>query len=279
MKKALALVVSVVILGAVGAACSSSSDEPELVGIRASLDPAVGDSRFLFAVNEIDGTRRGGPDEIVTVHAKSLDAPDTVLEDEADFLWIIEGSIGLYRADLPFDTAGTWEIDFDISTGETTQPFLVLVQDEPSTVAIGEEAPKVPTPTLADTALEDLTTDSPPDEGFYEISLDEALSNGKKTVLVFATPAFCTSAACGPMMQNTKAARIGHPDVNWVHVEVYQGFNEDGFAPDTAHLAPAVVAYGLPSEPWVFVMDEDGVVVARFEGVLAPGELEAVLDA
>lgn len=276
MKKLVVLAVGLALLAG---ACSSTSDEPDLVGIRASLDPAVGDARFLFAVNEIDGTRRGSPDEKVSVTAKPLDRPGTILEDEADFVWIIEGSIGLYRADLPFDSAGTWELDFDISTGEQTQPFLVLVQEEPSTVALGEDAPRVPTPTLADTALEDLTTDSPPDEAFYELSLDQALSNGNKTVVVFATPAFCTSAACGPMMKHAKDAQTRYPDVNWVHVEVYEGFNEQGFAPDTEHLAPAVVAYGLPSEPWIFVMDEDGVVVARFEGVLAPGELEAVLDA
>jgi hypothetical protein len=260
------------------AACSSAPAEPELVGLRASSDPAIGDSRFLFAVNEIDGTRRGSPEEKVTVTATSLDDPDTVLTDDADFMWIIEPSIGLYRADLPFDTAGTWEIDFDVSTGEVTQPFLVTVGETTRTVAIGSPAPAVATPTLADTSLDDLTTDASPDEGFYEMSLDEALSNGNKTVVVFATPAFCTSASCGPMMAHAKDLRQAYPDVNWVHVEVYEGFNDATFAPDVEHLAPAVVAYGLPSEPWVFVMDQEGVVVARFEGVIGTGELEAVLE-
>jgi hypothetical protein len=267
----LALVVGV-------AACSSAPAEPELVGLRASSDPAVGDSRFLFAVNEIDGTRRGSPDEKVTVTATSLDDPDTVLTDDADFMWIIEPSIGLYRADLPFDTAGTWEIDFDVSTGEVTQPFLVTVGETTRTVAIGAPAPAIATPTLADTSLDDLTTDASPDEGFYDMSLDEALSNGNKTVVVFATPAFCTSASCGPMMAHAKDLSQAYPDVNWVHVEVYEGFNDATFAPDVEHLAPAVVAYGLPSEPWVFVMDQEGVVVARFEGVIGTGELEAILE-
>jgi hypothetical protein len=81
------------------------------------------------------------------------------------------------------------------------------------------------------------------------------------------------------MMAHAKDLRPAYPDVNWVHVEVYEGFNDATFAPDVEHLAPAVVAYGLPSEPWVFVMDESGVVVARFEGVIGAGELEAVLEA
>lgn len=275
MRKFVLVLVSVAFLAA---ACSSSDGE-ELIGIRASIDPAVGDERYLFAVNEIDGTRRGSPEEAVTVRAHALDDPDDVYEVPADFLWIIEGAIGLYRAPIPFDQAGQWEIDFDISTGEDTQPFLVLVGEEPQTVAVGDPAPMVATPTLDTSPIEDLTTDDPVHEPFYELSLDEALANGRPTVAIFATPAYCVSATCGPMMRQAKEMSGAYPHVDWVHVEIYEGFNETGFEPNADHLAPAVVAYGLPSEPWIFVMDAEGAVVARIEGVLGEGELEAILDA
>jgi hypothetical protein len=249
------------------------------VGVRASADPAVGDDRFLFGVYEISGARRGAPDEVVTVTARPLEGDGGEIDDiTADFVWMVPDAIGLYRADIPFDAPGMWEIDFAVSTGEETEPFLVLVSGEPTTVGPGETAPRVPTPTLDDTPIDDLTTDVPADEDFYRISLDEALENGRKTVAVFATPAYCTSAACGPMMNQVKDISDGYPDVNWVHVEVYTGFNEEGFAPDAEHLAPAVSAYRLQTEPWIFVMDEEGVVLARIEGVLAPGELEGLLE-
>jgi hypothetical protein len=208
-----------------------------------------------------------------------LDDPEASIEADADFLWIIEPSIGLYRAELPFDRPGLWEIDFEVSTGEVTQPFLVGVAEKATTVAIGDPAPVVATPTLADVPVSELTTDSAPDEAFYQLSLDEALTNGQKSVVVFATPAYCTSASCGPMMALAKELRLAHPDVNWIHIEVYEGFNDPTFAPDVDHLAPAVTAFGLPSEPWVFVMDDAGIVVARFEGVIGPGEIESVLAA
>jgi hypothetical protein len=275
VKKLLIVVVALVL---VSASCSSEPEET-LVGIRATSDPAIGDSRFLFAINEIGGERRGSPDEIVTFTAKPLDAPGTTIEDQATFVWVVPDGFGLYKADIPFDTAGMWEVDFTVSTGEKTEPFLVLVNEEPATVAIGERAPRVASATLADTPIEDLTTDDPVQATLYELSLDEALENGKKTVAIFATPAFCTSAACGPMMAQAKTVSASYTDVNWVHVEVYSGFNESDFAPDVDHLVPAVVAFGLPSEPWIFVMDEDGGVMARLEGVLADGELEALLDA
>ena len=262
----------------------ASDDQPAdqqsgdvLIGIRASTDPAVGDDRLLFAVNEINGTRRGSPDESVSVVAHALEAPDDKIEADAIFTWIIPGSIGLYRAYVPFDRAGLWEIDFTISTGEATEPFLIDIQAEPQTIAIGEPAPRVKTPTLADRPIDELTTDADPLPALYETSLDDLLENGQKTVALFATPAFCVSATCGPLVNQAKEILSTTSGVNFIHIEVYEGFTEAGFAPDVDHLVPAVVEFGLPSEPWIFVMDEGGVVIARIEGVLGDGELEAIL--
>lgn len=271
------VLVILAVLGLLASACSSTPDADPLIGIRASTDPAVGDDRLLFAVHELDGTRRGGPDEVVTLVASPLDNPTVELAAEATYIWIVPDSVGLYLASVPFDRPGTWQIDFAVSTGEATDPFLVDIKAEPATVALGENAPHVETPTLASAELMDLTTDHDPLLSLYETSLDAALSNGRKTVVIFATPAYCTSAACGPMLEQTKTMAHVYPAVDFLHVEVYGGFNEPGFAPDPEHLVPAVVAFGLPTEPWVFVMDEDGVVTGRFDGVLGDGEVEALL--
>jgi hypothetical protein len=265
-------------IGLVASACSGAGGEDPLIGIRASSDPAVGDDRLLFAVNELDGTRRGGPDEVVTLVASPLDAPDVELAVVASYEWIVPDAIGLYLAEVPFDRPGTWQIDFTISTGEATEPFLIDIQAEPLTTALGEAAPRIETPTLPSASIENLTTDHDPLLSLYEMSLDTALTNGRKTVVIFATPAYCTSAACGPMLQQTKDMAGEYRDVNFLHVEVYGGFNDPGFAPDPEHLVPAVVAFGLPSEPWVFVMDEHGVVTGRFDGVLGEGEVESLLE-
>ncbi|RLE12367.1 MAG: hypothetical protein DRJ28_09175 [Actinobacteria bacterium] len=265
-------------LALIASACSSTSDGDPLIGIRASSDPAVGDDRLLFAVHEVDGTRRGTPDEVVTIVASPLDSPDVEFAAEATFTWIVPDAMGLYLVNVPFDRPGTWEIDFAISTGEPTDPFLVDIQEKPRSTAIGEVAPLVETPTIPGTPLEDLTTDHDPLTSMYEVSLDTALSNGRRTVVIFATPAFCTSAACGPMLEQTKTMAVRYPDVDFLHVEVYGGFNDPGFAPDPDHLVPAVIAFGLPSEPWVFVIDEHGIVTGRFDGVLGVGEVEALLD-
>lgn len=272
----LALVITALTL--LGAACSGTPDADRLIGIRASSDLAVGDSRLLFGVHEIGGTRRGGPDELVTVVASPLDAPDDVIGGDATYTWIVPEAVGMYLVNIPFDRPGTWQIKFTISTGEPTAPFLVDIQAQPRTTAIGEAAPLTVTRTLADTAITDLTTDHDPLDSLYELSLNAALSNDRKTVVVFATPAFCTTAACGPMLDQVKVMSGDYPAVDFLHIEIYEGFGEPGFTPDADHLAPAVVAFGLPTEPWVFVVDEHGVVIGRFDAVLGEGEVQALLD-
>jgi hypothetical protein len=272
------MVLVLAVLALVATACSSAAAEPELVGIRASTDTAVGDERFLFAVAEIGGRRRGSPDEDITLIATSLDAPNVEIATDAEFVWVVPDAFGLYRADIPFDRPGLWEIDFDVSTGEESAPFLVDVLATPSTVASGDAAPLIATPTSSEVPITDLTTDSDPMPSLYETSLDEAFTNGRQSVVIFATPAYCTSATCGPLLQQTKDAAEELDEVNFVHIEVYSGFNEEGFQPDADHLVPAVEAFKLPSEPWIFIIDENGVVKSRLEGVLSEGELQRLID-
>ena len=125
---------------------------------------------------------------------------------------------------------------------------------------LGEAAPAPDTPTLDDAPIEELSSDPDPDPSFYELSLDEAIGNGSPTVVVFSTPAFCASGACGPLLDIVKGVAPDHPDAEFVHVEVFTGITDPDFVPDAAHLAPAVGPewYNLPSEPWVFVVDGGG---------------------
>ena len=98
-------------------------------------------------------------------------------------------------------------------------------------------------------------------------------------MVVFSTPAYCQTAACGPLLDEVKRLAPDHPDVDFIHVEVFTGLTDPDFAPDADHLAPAVGLdwFALPSEPWVFAMDAAGIVIGRFEGVMDPSELEAIL--
>ncbi len=141
---------------------------------------------------------------------------------------------------------------------------------------VGDVAPAVATRTLDGHPLEEISSDDDPDPNFYQLSLDEALQNGRPTVVVFATPAFCVSQTCGPMLDQVKAVAPAHPNANFLHVEIYE--NLDATSADDLIIDPAVAAWGLPSEPWVFVVDGNGVVAARFEGAMTTAEIESALE-
>jgi len=90
---------------------------------------------------------------------------------------------------------------------------------------------------------------------------------------VFATPKFCSSRTCGPVVDVAQAVqrRFAGSGVRFIHVEVYkdnnpaQGFNR------------WFREWRLPSEPWVFVVGRDGRIKARFEGSVSEAELSAAV--
>ena len=41
-------------------------------------------------------------------------------------------------------------------------------------------------------------------------------------------------------------------------------------APRSSTWRLAAVAWGLPSEPWLYFVDEEGIVTARYEGTVSP---------
>lgn len=247
--------------------------------IVANADIAVGRSRVLLGVLAEGGRRLGSPADEVTISIRPVDNPESIQTEKGIFTWIVEGVLGLYRAEFDLDSPGIWEAVVIPVAGDPLPPAGFQVLADPAAPAVGEPAPAPQTPTLGDSFLDEITTDVDPDPRFYELSLHEAIGNGRKTVVVFSTPAFCQTAACGPLLDITKKVAPKYPDVDFVHIEVYTNLTNPDFAPTPENLAPSVLSpwWNLPSEPWVFVVDETGIIQARFEGVIAADELDAEL--
>ena len=119
----------------------------------------------------------------------------------------------------------------------------------------------------------------------YETSEADALAAGKPFVLAFATPKFCVTAQCGPTLDRLKAIAAKHPDLTFINVEPYVlEPDEDGQLqpvmtgdPPNLTVVPAVEAFGLLSEPYVYVVDADGTVTAAFEIIFSDEEVEAAI--
>jgi hypothetical protein len=239
-----------------------------------------------FAVGETQRLMVGLVDSETADFLASPELPATAIltspderqfEAPAEFMWTIPDAIGLYLVRATFDQKGTWWVRLRPEGMGPTQQAAFTVSATDAVPGVGDPAPAVKTSTLADHPLEEISSDDEPDPALYELSLDTALSNGRPTVVVFATPAFCVSQTCGPMLDQVKAVAGAHPSANFLHVEIYE--NLDATSSDELIIVPAVLAWGLPSEPWVFVIDSEGNVAARFEGAMMASELEAALEA
>ncbi len=264
-------------------ACSGGSDEvttelpSDSIAIVTTTDVGVGPARLLLALAGADGTRLGSPDTSIAIEVAPADRADLRQRADGEFIWIIEDAFGLYQGEFNFDRAGVWQATAVLDGGITLEPAFFEVRQQTFAPGVGEPAPLVPTATLASGQLGSITTDPDPNPAFYEVSLDDAIRQGR-TVAVFSTPGFCRTATCGPMLEQVKEIATQHPETRFVHVEIYEGFDQPDFVPGPENLVDAVGPSGwnLPSEPWTFVVD-GGLVVSRFEGVLDVDRLAAVL--
>ncbi len=237
----------------------------------------VGTQRVVVAYRTEVGEDLAAPDlatELVV--AREGAEPQRV---PTEFVWMTEGVRGLYVATVEFDQPGQWTATLHPDGRSQTLASPFFVDEHPSTPEVGEPAPASPSVTLDDAGgeLDLVTTDPSPEPAMYSVSADEAVTNGTPAVIVFATPAFCQTAVCGPMLEQVKELRATtDADLDWVHVEVYELEDVD---PNALTPVPAALEWGLPSEPWVFVVDAAGVVTHRFEGVVSDGELATALAA
>jgi hypothetical protein len=155
---------------------------------------------------------------------------------------------------------------------ETEAQFIITVAQASSAPAIGEVPPASDNRTLAtQPEISKLTSDPEPEVGLYQLTVAEALKSGKPTVVTFATPAFCTSRLCAPVLNSIKPIYAElNESVNFIHIEVYKTF-------DSLVYADEMEEWGLTSEPWPFVLDQNGQIAARLGGPVSPRELRASL--
>lgn len=197
------------------------------------------------------------------------------------------GVRGAYTTALNFPQAGDWRLDITVEddTGQVQVSLNVKVAEKSAIPDIGEMPPSTPNKTLATIAnVEDLTTDYTPDPGLYQLSVDQAIETGIPTVVVFATPAFCTSPTCGPQVDAVSELKLAHQDeANFIHVELYDNPSEIQGDLSKAQLVTYADDWGFTTIPgwlnesWVFVLDSNGTIRQRFEGYTTVEELEEAL--
>lgn len=194
------------------------------------------------------------------------------------------GTRGSYVTPLTFPQSGAWRLDIETDAGEARIDVHV---DETSVVRdVGQIAPFSDTKTLRSAGgdLPSITSHYRADPALYEVSIAESLFSGRPTVAVFASPAFCTTATCGPQADAVSELRQAYPgEADYIHVEVYDNPQEIQGDLSLGVLSPHLAEWGIDQVPdyrnesWTFVIGTDARVAARFEGYATLSELEEAL--
>ncbi len=153
----------------------------------------------------------------------------------------------------------------------------LVVAKRTASPALGARAIPSQTPTLttAGGRLASLSTSTKPDRALYTTSIAQALAAHRPFVVTFATPKFCSSRTCGPVVDVVSHVRKqpASAGVTFIHVEVFNGND-----PSKGYNR-WVKEWKLPSEPWTFVVGRDGRIKAKFEGSVSAAELLAAVRA
>ncbi|MBA3347342.1 MAG: hypothetical protein H0T13_02160 [Actinobacteria bacterium] len=182
----------------------------------------------------------------------------------------------IFVTHLELDTPGKYWVLAELVGGRKIQAIgNVVVAKDTAAPSVGDPAVASKTPTIESTGgdLEALTTQTPPDREMLRHSVADSIEAEVPFVVTFATPRYCTTRTCGPVVDVVDAVRKQHePDgVRFIHVEIYA---ENDPAKGTNAW---VQEWNLPSEPFTFLVGADGLVKERFEGTFSVRELgEAV---
>ena len=269
------------------AAVPQASNAGELKPILATTVLNVGVQRVAFLLTSPKALIKV-PE--VTVSSVFLgDGQDAVETRQAGFhLWPY-GVRGSYVTEFNFDRPGRWRLDIKVDHPDVqgTTQIEVDVTESGGVPQIGSIPPLSNNKTLAAVGeLPKLTTDYSPDPDLYQLTIADAVATSQPTVIVFASPAFCTSPTCGPQtdtLSQLKEAHVG--EANFIHVEIYD--NPDEIQGDLSRgtLSQPVQDWGISAIPgwfnesWTFVLDPEGRITQRFEGFATLDELEHALEA
>lgn len=187
----------------------------------------------------------------------------------------------VYVATASFSRAGWWGVELDVVAGELRAEGLRLrlwVSEHTTEPALGAPAPRSVQRVLRDVdGISEIDTSNPPLPEMHRLTIAEAIEGGRPVVIAFATPAFCQTRFCGPVIDSIMRPlhRQYAGRAEFVHIEPYDlaEARQGRLIP-----VPQMAEWGLSTEPWVFVVDATGTVRAKFEGITSLEEVSGALE-
>jgi hypothetical protein len=290
-------------LSACGATTTTAPNASSaLTPVFAFTEAVVGPNRLPIGIIR-DGSPLNDPSAQITMQFYNLDVDKQTPVGNTTATYYGQGlPAAVYVANYEFPTAGNWGVEVSVLLEGMTDPSVTKLQLPVSERAV---APKVGDKAIvAETLTNDSVTDAAylvsstdVDAALYQVSLADALTQQKPIALLFATPGFCRTAVCGPSLTVFRDLQKQYGDkVTFIHSEIYRYPFGDSFAQQNTifqaamregrgltdeerkvGVSDAYYAWGLMSEPWMFLIDAQGVITARYEGGFTVEELGPVI--
>jgi len=230
----------------------------------------VGTVRLPVSFSNTDGMIDPGPDRVFA-DVLRYDKGEKIASLVADRVSLGAGSVPFWVFRVELDEPGLYSlvVDGGPSDGAT---FQLLESEQFQVPRIGDALPAFDTPTFDDSrGVDPICSREPEPCPFHELTLTEALADGRPVIYVVGTPAHCSTGVCGPVLEQLIAATDLAERAVIVHADVYT----DDTATD---VAPAVEALNLTFEPVAFVANTAGEIVERLDAVWNVDELRAAVD-
>lgn len=216
--------------------------------------------------------------ESLDVVVRDLDGSELVAET------IVRRGEGLarpyYAVRFVPDAPGAYDIEIASSFGELLTQALIVGEDDPVASAVvgpGAPMPSLATPTVDDDAgVDPICTRTPPCD-LHGTTLAEFLASDRPTAVLVATPAFCQTIVCGPVLDLFLDVAGDHPEIDFLHLEVYADPENREIPPVPEDFAPVVPALGLPFEPVLYTVAADGTIVERVDYIVDRSEMAEVV--
>ena len=260
-------------------------------------DITVGDNRFTFVINDLQGKTLQSTNikvEFLYKEPERLVSQFKTVPNFQELKNIIphiheDGEIhehsdnkGFYVVSKAnFSHPGIWIARFSIppiNKKQITIPDLAFNVKASSMVPqVGELIPRTQNLTQRDVAhIDEICSNLPPDN-MHEVSIVEAIEGSLPFVVIWSAPSFCTSQICSPITRSlVKLQQLYGDKVTFIHMEPWNL----QVARDEGRLIPTkeLMEWNLPSEPWIFVVDSNGKVFEKCEGLISENELETSIQ-
>jgi hypothetical protein len=267
------------------ATASTTTAPPGLTVLPVSTQAWIGTNDVLLEVQDAAGrslAAEGVPlDLVLTAPSGATVTASPLIERFATY-----GRL-LYRARVPLSELGRWRVEVSgpIDGLLLRGSGVIDVSPDGGTPPLGSQVPGGDTPTIRDamSLLHHISSDPEPASAFYLSTVDEALANHQPFVFVLDTYAYQPNPACGGALGSLHDIYFDYPGLTLIHAEPWlTRMDEDGMLTLDPPGGPAVpadytTAWGVTEPPWVFVVDKEGRLRAKFTGVLGSDELRAAI--